>query len=124
MNIRPATTGETENGRSMSVVSRDLPRNSNLAMAQAAATPNNTLSGTLMAATVRVRRMADHESGSVNEFQYAGSPLEKACANTFTSGSNRNTAEKTSAIAMSVHLIRGGYSVPRCDWTRPVRRGR
>ena len=32
----PATTGETENGRSISVTSRLLPRNSNLAIAQAA----------------------------------------------------------------------------------------
>ena len=38
--IRPEITGETENGRSISVISRRLPRNSNFAIAHAAATPN------------------------------------------------------------------------------------
>ena len=48
--IRPATTGDTENGRSMRVISSCLPRKSNLAMAQAAATPNTRFSGTAIAA--------------------------------------------------------------------------
>ncbi len=45
MKIRPATTGDTANGRSISVISRLLPRKSNLAMAQAAATPNSDVEG-------------------------------------------------------------------------------
>lgn len=48
-------TGDTENGKSISVSSRFLPRNSNLAIAHAAATPNTTFSGTAIAATVSVR---------------------------------------------------------------------
>ena len=48
--MSPATTGETENGRSISVISSCLPRNSNLAIAQAAATPKTRFSGTAIAA--------------------------------------------------------------------------
>ena len=43
--ISPATTGETANGRSISVVSSRLPRKSNLVMAHAAARPNSVLAG-------------------------------------------------------------------------------
>src|SRR3546814_7112248 len=52
--IRPDTTGDTEKGKSMKVMSRLLPGKSNLAIAQDAARPKSTLSGTLMAATRRV----------------------------------------------------------------------
>ena len=62
--IRPATTGEMENGRSISVVRKALPLNSYLAMHQAAATPNTRFSGTAMAAVMSVSRMADQASGS------------------------------------------------------------
>ena len=48
--IRPAITGLTENGRSISVSSTLLPLNSNLAIAQAAARPKSRLSGTTSAA--------------------------------------------------------------------------
>jgi hypothetical protein len=54
MKINPAMTGDTANGRSMSVIKVLLPRNSNLAMAHAAATPNTRLKGTAMAATSSV----------------------------------------------------------------------
>ena len=64
--IRPAITGDTANGRSMSVSSRPLPRNSYLVIAQAAAVPNTVLSGTEMAATVSVMRMAASASPSVS----------------------------------------------------------
>ena len=60
-----ATTGETENGRSMKVSSTLLPRKSNLAIAQAAATPNTRFNGTAMTAAVSVNQMADTASGSV-----------------------------------------------------------
>jgi hypothetical protein len=46
------------------VVRKALPRNSNLAMHQAAATPNTRFSGTAMAAVISVRRIADQASGS------------------------------------------------------------
>jgi hypothetical protein len=55
---RPATTGDTEKGRSISEVSRARPRKWNFVVAQAAATPKTMLSGTTMAATSRVRPMA------------------------------------------------------------------
>jgi hypothetical protein len=63
---RPATTGETENGRSISVISICLPGNSNLAMAQAAATPKTRLSGTEIAAASSVSLIADKASGSTS----------------------------------------------------------
>ena len=66
MYIKPATTGDTANGRSIIVVSSDLPRKSNFATAHAAAMPKMTLHGTLMAATVKVSFIADHESGSAS----------------------------------------------------------
>ena len=45
----PRSPGDTENGRSISVISTLLPRNSNLAIAHAAATPNTRFSGTAIA---------------------------------------------------------------------------
>ena len=57
-------TGDTENGRSISVISKLLPGKLNLAMAHAAATPNTRLSGTAIAAVSSVRRIAASASGS------------------------------------------------------------
>ena len=54
----PETTGETENGRSISVVRNALPQNSYLATAHAAQTPNTRLSGTAITATSSVSRIA------------------------------------------------------------------
>ena len=62
--ISPAITGLTENGRSISVRSRFLPRKSNLAIAHAAAMPNAQFSGTEIAAATSVRRIAASASGS------------------------------------------------------------
>ena len=52
---------------SMKLTSSALPRKSCLAIAQAAARPNSVLSGTLIAATSSVRRIAASASGSVSE---------------------------------------------------------
>ena len=49
-NTRPAITGDTENGRSISAIRMVLPRNSNLVIAHAATTPNTRLSETEIAA--------------------------------------------------------------------------
>jgi hypothetical protein len=57
-------TGLTEKGRSISVIRKLLPLNSNLAIAQAAQRPKTRLSGTAMAATRSVRRIAATVSGS------------------------------------------------------------
>ena len=46
----PEITGETASGRSMSVIRKLLPRNSNFAMAHAAASPKIVLTGTTTAA--------------------------------------------------------------------------
>ena len=59
-------TGETENGRSISVIRSCLPRKSNLAIAQAAATPKTRFSGTAIAAASSVSRIAERASGSAS----------------------------------------------------------
>ena len=70
-------TGETENGRSISVIRKALPLNSNLAIAQAAATPKTRLSGTAIAATSSVSRIADSVSGSASASTKAPTPFAK-----------------------------------------------
>ncbi|MCY1558199.1 hypothetical protein D9M68_951110 [compost metagenome] len=59
-----------------------LPLNSNLAMAQEAARPKTTLSGTAMAATSSVRRMAAWASFSIRAAKKVLMPLAKASWNT------------------------------------------
>src|SRR4051794_5827526 len=80
----------------MSVTSTVRPGNWNLAIAQAAAMPNATFSGTAIAATVTVRRMAASASGSRNEARYAATPLRSASTNTAASGRTRNRPRKAS----------------------------
>ena len=94
----PEITGETANGRSISVISRLLPRKSNLAMAQAAATPKTRLSGTAMRGgqqrqpdrgeRVRARRAPRSRRRR---------PWRSASAKTAASGRNRNSAEEARA---------------------------
>ena len=62
--IRPEITGDTAKGRSIRLTSRFLPRNSKRVMHQAAASPKAALSGTQIAATSSVRRMAASAWGS------------------------------------------------------------
>ena len=50
----------------MSVIRKLLPLNSNLAIAQAAATPKTRLAGTAIAATISVSWIAASASGSVS----------------------------------------------------------
>ena len=58
--MSPETTGDTENGRSISVVSRLLPGKANLAMAQLGGHPEDQVfSGTLIAATSSVSLIAE-----------------------------------------------------------------
>jgi hypothetical protein len=82
----------------------DLPRNWNLAIAHAAASPKRTFSGTLMAATSSVSRIAARESGLHQRLPVIAPALRKACAKTLTSGSSRNTKQNAIATVMSVHL--------------------
>ena len=68
-------TGDTEKGRSISVVRNALPLNSNLAIAHAAATPKIRFSGTEIAATSSVSRIADCVSGSASAAPNAPNPF-------------------------------------------------
>src|SRR5512140_997908 len=86
---RPDTTGLTANGKSISVMSRLLPLNSNLAMAQDAAMPNSRLAGTAMAAAMKVSLIADQASGSFSAAKYSSQPLLNASMNTVSSGRPR-----------------------------------
>ena len=71
-------TGDTANGRSMSVIKVLLPRNWNLAIAQAAATPNTRLRGT------RSRR---HQQGELDRRPRHGiGDGGEVCADAFGEG--------------------------------------
>ena len=59
-------TGLTENGRSISVMRKDLPGKSNLVIAQAATSPNTRFNATEIAATSSVNRIAASPSGSIS----------------------------------------------------------
>ena len=76
--MRPAITGDTENGRSISVSRRLRPRKSNFAMHHAAATPNTRLSGTAMRDVSSVSLMADSASASTMDATYTSKPLRSA----------------------------------------------
>ena len=91
---RPATTGDTENGRSIRVIRKALPRKSNLVMNQAAATPNTAFSGTASAATSSVSLIAEAASGLESEATAATAPLRNASAKTTISGAKRSTASR------------------------------
>ena len=104
---RPAITGETENGRSISVSSRLLPRKSNLVTAQATAMPKMALSGRAMAAASRVSLMAESASGSVMAAQYTCSPWRKASTKMLISGTSRNSAMNSSAVPISMRRSQG-----------------
>jgi len=60
----PPITGDTENGRSTSVINRFWPANWNFVIAQAAAMPKTALNGTTIRAVSKVSRMAASASGS------------------------------------------------------------
>jgi hypothetical protein len=55
--MRPAITGEIENGRSIKVINSTRPLKRNLVIAQAAANPKRMLSGTTIAATMQLKRI-------------------------------------------------------------------
>jgi hypothetical protein len=109
----PETTGDTENGRSMSVVKKALPGNSYFATHQAAAMPKTRLSGTAIAATSKVKRMAACDCGSPKAMKYSPAPLRKASTKTRTSGRTMTASKKTTAIPISVRLIQSRSVVGR-----------
>ena len=63
---RTVKVSVTENGKSISVIRKVLPENSNFAIAQAATRPNTRLRPTEMAATTSVSLIADNASGSAS----------------------------------------------------------
>ena len=120
----PATTGDTENGRSISVIRNCLPRNWNLVMAQAAATPNTRFTGSAMAATSKVRRIAAQASGSTMASRYKAQPLRKASANTAASGTSRNSVRNSSAMPNRMPRIQRGSVRWAGRWSTLIRLSR
>src|SRR5579863_8111566 len=117
-------TGDTANGRSMSVIKALLPRKLNLAIAHAAATPNTRLQGTAMAATYSVSLTAVHATGSDMATKYAPMPLASACTNTSATAINTRRAgpcprplDSASAAAMSRQgpVLQGVDSEHQCE---------
>ena len=96
----PATTGDTENGRSISVISRFLPRKSNLAMDQAAATPKTVFSGTQMAAVSSQLDRRDRVRFADRSCSRRRRPSLNASTKTTTSGSTKRPRGTASAIAV------------------------
>src|SRR6266566_4396547 len=99
--MRPETTGETENGKSISVTRKLLPTKSNFPIAQAAATPKIRFSGTAMPAAISVKRIAASASGSRKLAKYTETPLASAEVKTTAKGINRNTPRNKTAIVIS-----------------------
>ena len=97
----PEITGDTANGRSISVVSRFLPGKSNFAIAQPAHTPNTRLAGTAIAAASSVRLQRGQGVGLADGRQIGAEPVESASMNTATSGRREKEARKSSATAVS-----------------------
>src|SRR6266571_6950115 len=102
--MRPETTGETENGKSISVTRKLLPTKLNFPIAQAAATPKIRFRGTAMPAAISVKRIAASASGSRKLAKYTETPLASAEAKTTAKGMNRNTPRNKAAIVISDQL--------------------
>src|SRR6187549_1351038 len=117
--MSPEMTGETAKGRSMSVVSRLLPRKLYLAMSHDAATPKTRLAGTAIAAVTSVSLIALRASGSVNAAKNAPKPLRSASVNTAASGRTRKQATKTNAIVMKTTFTHHGLRMTRGPVARP-----
>ena len=84
----PETTGDTENGRSISVVEERLAPELELGdRTTPPQTPNTRLSGTAITATSSVSRIAALRLRSLKAAKKTSAPLRKASTNTSTSGS-------------------------------------
>src|SRR5207342_2673633 len=105
---RPATTGDTANGRSINASSTRLPRNSKRVTAHAVSTPKNALSGITIAAVSRVSLSAARASGSINAANQTSRPFSNAAPSTIASGSTTSSAISTTAIAISVQRSHAG----------------
>jgi hypothetical protein len=76
--MRPETTGETENGRSMRVMSRLLPRNSNLADRPGRGEAEDEVQRHRNGGDDERELTAASASGSVTACQNGSQPLRKA----------------------------------------------
>ena len=94
-------TGDTENGRSISVIRNCLPRKSNFAIAQAAATPKIVLTGTTIAAVVSVSRIAASVSGVCSASRYTREPLRERVAEHRHDGHDKNVARNNTERKIS-----------------------
>src|SRR5690606_19372929 len=109
---RPATTGETANGRSTRASSTRLPANSKRVSAQAANTPNTALTGITIAAVSRVSLSAEIASGVVSAAHQVAKPLPKADSSTISNGSTTSSAITSTAAPISNRRSHGGVSSP------------
>src|SRR5471032_2808386 len=103
-------TGDTENGRSISVTSMLLPRNEYLLTHHAALTPNTTFSGTEISTAITVSFNAERASGSKIAVKNVPRPFFKPWDTTINSGNSRNSA-KTSQHRLI--RIRREVALPR-----------
>ncbi|MNH02623.1 hypothetical protein D3C79_618670 [compost metagenome] len=110
-NISPAITGETENGRSMMVMSNCRPGKRKRAIAQAAASPNSRLSGTEQRVTRAVSPSALRASGSLMACQKKTNPGDNAWMKTVASGNSKSAANQPSPSTISSHLTQTGSRV-------------
>src|SRR4051794_2528463 len=117
--MRPEMTGETANGRSISVVSTLLPPKLNLEIHHAAATPNTRFAGTEIAAVNNVRRIEASASGSLNALKYTPNPFRNASVNTAASGSTKKKARNRNATPINVHRTQNESCVAVRDGTTP-----
>jgi len=113
--MSPEITGDTENGRSMSVIRKLFPLKSNLAMAQAAATPNTRFRGTLIPAAMRVSLIAARASGSLIAAKYAPTPFSRAWEKTEAKGTTRNSPRKAKTIPVNTQRTGAGSVSPLCE---------
>ena len=107
-------------GSSISVTSRRLPGNSNLAMHHDAATPPTAFTGTAIAATSSVKRIAASVSGSRTVSQAGPMPRRSASVNTAASGSTRNSSVTASASTSTSSRAQRGSSVAAVRRTRAL----
>ncbi|MNC40652.1 hypothetical protein D3C75_893770 [compost metagenome] len=102
--MRPPITGDTAKGKSINVTRICLPRNLNLVITHAAATPNIVFNGTVIAATIKVNLSADNASGFVIASTYTPKPFFKASVNTTTSGKTINQHNTRTAAPIKIHF--------------------
>src|SRR4029079_1640725 len=111
--MRPETTGDTENGKSIKVTRTFFPGKRHLATHQAAATPKTTFNGTATAATSSVRNTAARVSGAMMASIHPVTPWRKASTRTIASGSTRNSTRNATETEIKAQRA----TAPSVKWT-------